>query len=55
MANNGKVVVVCPHCGSTGTFPVGIKTGDGSSPANCPRCHKSFRIHLVKGDVSKVM
>jgi transcription elongation factor Elf1 len=54
MANNGKVVVSCPRCGCTGTFNVGIKTGHGSSPAQCRQCNGSFRIHLKNGDVYKV-
>jgi len=53
MANN-KATVVCPHCGSTGTYQHGHKTGDGSSSFNCNKCHKSFTVHFHQGQVDSV-
>ena len=49
-----KVTVVCPHCGSTGSYPKSFQTGDGSSGQSCKNCHKSFRIHYHGGQVDEV-
>lgn len=49
-----KAAIVCPHCGSTGTYSHGYKTGGGTASFNCHQCHKSFKVHFEKGKVDTV-
>jgi hypothetical protein len=52
--SNLKATVPCPHCGSVSTYTTGFSAtpnGNGSSPAQCPSCHKSFRIVVHQGQV----
>lgn len=49
-----KVTVVCPHCGSSGTYHESFKSGDGSSSQQWRHCKKSFRIHYHNGEVDEV-
>lgn len=48
-----RVVVACPHCGSTGTYQVGVS--DGHSRVQCLSCRKGARVHMKKGEVYKVV
>lgn len=46
------VVVVCPHCGSTGPQSHGLGSGStGESYGQCQQCHKSFKIRIQNGQV----
>lgn len=47
-----SVTVVCPHCGSTGTFNIGVSNGTGFG--QCRRCHKTFHIEMRNGSVHSV-
>lgn len=49
---SNQVTVPCPGCGATATHPVGVS--NGSSPAHCRKCRKSFRIYMKNGQVSEV-
>jgi len=49
---SNKVLVSCPGCGSSATHNVGVS--NGSSPAQCKKCRKSFRIYMKQGQVSEV-
>jgi len=44
--------VACPGCGNTDTHNVGVS--NGSSPAKCKKCRKSFRIYMQNGQVKEV-
>lgn len=54
LANNGKITVTCPNCGSTGTYTTTNKSGDGNERKKCNSCRKDIRIKLRKGDVDSV-
>jgi len=47
-----KETVACPSCGNTDTHNVGVS--NGSSPAQCKKCRKSFRIYMQNGQVKEV-
>jgi hypothetical protein len=49
-----QATVVCPHCGSTGTYNHGHSTGNGSTGVQCRACHKTFRIYVKNGQVDQV-
>jgi len=51
---SAQVTVVCPHCGSTGTYRSGFKSGSGTQMAQCRSCKKSFRIYFQSGKVRRV-
>jgi hypothetical protein len=48
-----KVVVTCPHCGSTGQFTIGISEGSFGFGfirlLKRRQCHKTFRIEFRQG------
>jgi len=43
------VIVVCPHCGSTGQQNHGIGSGSGEGWGQCHQCRKSFKIRIQDG------
>jgi len=49
-----QMTVVCPHCGSTGTYTHGFASGSGSTRAQCKSCHKSFTVEIRNGQVHQV-
>jgi len=49
-----QMTVVCPHCGSTGTYTHGFPTGSGSTRPLCETCHKMFTIEIRNGQVYEV-
>ena len=49
-----KVTVVCPNCGSTGTYNKSFPKGSGTQPVQCRACRKGFKIHYRNGEVDWV-
>jgi len=51
-----RVTVVCPHCGSTGSYQVGTmgNSGKASNYVSCTQCHKGFAIYMYNGSVDSV-
>lgn len=50
-----SVTVVCPHCGSTGTYQHGIGASSiGATGVQCFECRKSFRIAMDRGNLKSV-
>jgi len=58
--NNGKdrnmpqMTVVCPHCGSTGSYTHGFVNGPGTSFQQCKSCRKRFTVEIRNGQVYQV-
>ena len=55
MSNMLKATVPCPHCIQVGTFQTGFSNtpnGNGQSPAQCQKCHKTFWIEVKQGHVT---
>lgn len=46
--------VACPHCSSTQTFQSTCGKGSGSQAVQCKKCHKTFRVYFVNGEIEKV-
>ena len=49
-----EATVVCPHCGSTGTYHHSLATGSGSFRPQCRACHKSFKVEIRSGRIDRV-
>jgi len=52
---NAKATVPCPHCGTVSTFTTGFSdtpNGNGESPAQCQRCHRTFWIIVHQGRIT---
>lgn len=49
-----QMTVVCPHCGTTGTYTHGFSSASGSSPQQCKSCHKKFTVDIRNGQVHQV-
>lgn len=47
-----KLAIVCPHCGSTGTYEIGIQ--NGSTGVQCKQCKKNFRVYMQNGEIKEV-
>jgi len=49
-----QIAVVCPHCGSTGTYTHYHGQGSGTTQKQCLACRKSFTIEIRNGQVRGV-
>jgi transposase-like protein len=49
-----QITVVCPHCGSTGTYSHGLGSASGGTRPQCRSCHKTFQVTLHLGQVHSV-
>jgi len=49
-----KVMIVCPHCGSTSIYEHGFSSGSGSTGFQCKQCRKHFEIHVTNGEIDSV-
>lgn len=47
--------VMCPHCSTTQSFQSAFfNKGNGSQGVQCKKCHKTFRVYFINGEIQKV-
>lgn len=49
------VTVACPHCGSTGSYRLGVTSGSAAATCTNPGCRHMFRVYVQNSMILRVV